>query len=121
MSAETGDAPETSVCIALVTAPDAQTAEALGRTVVDEGLAACANVVPGITSVYRWQGELRRDPEALIVLKTTDERAGELTRRVVALHPYDVPEVLVVEVTGGHAPYLGWVREETRSGSGGRS
>jgi periplasmic divalent cation tolerance protein len=109
------------VCVALVTAPDDETAEDLGRAVVEEGLAACANVLRGITSVYRWRGEVRCDPEALIILKTTDARAGELTRRVADLHPYDVPEVLILEAKGGYTPYLDWVREETRSGSGGGS
>jgi periplasmic divalent cation tolerance protein len=117
-AAGTGTSP---VRVAFVTAPNEETAEALGRAVVGEGLAACANVLPGVTSVYRWRGEVRRDAEALIILKTTDARAGELTRRVVELHPYDVPEVLVVETKGGYAPYLDWVTEETGSGSGGRS
>jgi periplasmic divalent cation tolerance protein len=109
------------VRVALVTAPDVETAEALGRAVVEEGLAACANVLPGVTSVYRWQGEVRRDAEALIILKTTDARAGELTRRVVQMHPYDVPEVLILETMGGYTPYLDWVRDVTGSGSGGGS
>jgi periplasmic divalent cation tolerance protein len=78
-------------------------------------------VVAGVTSVYRWQGEVRRDAEALIILKTIDVRSGELTRRIAELHPYDVPEVLVVEAVGGFAPYLEWVRDETTSGSEGRT
>lgn len=120
---DTDDLPEvvTPVCVALVSTPDAESAEALGRTVVGEGLAACANVVPGVTSVYRWQGEVRCEAESLVILKTTDARAGDLARRVVELHPYDVPEVVVMEVQGGHEPYLEWVRRETASGPGGRS
>jgi periplasmic divalent cation tolerance protein len=110
MNPEAGD---THVRTVLVTAPDRDTAERLTRSVVEEGLAACGNVVPEIISVYRWQGEVRRDLEALVILKTTDAQAEGLTRRVVELHPYEVPEVLVMRVSSGHAPYLQWVRFET--------
>ena len=107
----------TDVCVVLVTAPDAEAAEALARAVVEEGLAACANVVGGVVSIYRWQGEVRRDAEVLVVMKTTADCAPALCDRVAALHPYEVPEALVVAVDGGYAPYLEWVRSEV----GGRS
>lgn len=107
------------VQVVLVTAPDGTTAEKLGRTAVEEGLAACANVVSGVTSVYRWQGEVRSDAEVLVVLKTTDARSDELSRRMAELHPYDVPEVLILDAVGGHAPYLAWVRDETALAHGG--
>jgi len=107
----------TDVCVVLVTASDAEAAEALARAVVEEGLAACANVVGGVVSIYRWQGEVRRDAEVLVVMKTTADGAPALCDRVAALHPYEVPEALVVAVDGGYAPYLEWVRSEV----GGRS
>lgn len=94
----------------LVTAPDTDTAESLARAVVVERLAACVNLVPGVVSIYRWEGEVRRDDEVLLILKTTAERMGALRERVVALHPYDVPEVLVLPVTESHEPYRAWVR-----------
>jgi periplasmic divalent cation tolerance protein len=96
----------------LVTAPDADVAESLANAVVGERLAACANLVPGVVSIYRWQGKVHRDDEILLVLKTTAERADALRSRLVELHPYDVPEVLVLAVEGGHEAYLAWVREQ---------
>jgi periplasmic divalent cation tolerance protein len=120
VDADPAGAAAAHVRVALVTTPDVKSAEAIGGAVVEEGLAACANVMPGVTSVYRWRGEVHRDDEVLVILKTTDERATELTRRIVALHPYEVPEVVVIEAVGGHAPYLDWVRDETGSVNGER-
>ena len=102
----------TDVVTVVMTAPDAETAEKLGRTLVSERLAACANVVPNIVSMYWWDGELQRDAEAMVILKTVQQRAEALEARAVELHPYDVPEVLVLAVSGGHAPYLDWVGNE---------
>lgn len=95
-----------------MTAPDGATAELLARALVEERLAACVQVVPGVVSLYRWEGELHRDAENLMIAKTTAERVERLRARVVELHPYDVPEVLVLEVEDGHQPYLDWVRAE---------
>ncbi len=102
----------TDVRTILVAAPDAATGELLGRALVQERLAACANIVSGVVSLYRWQGEVRRDTEVLIVVKTTREQVEAVRARVVELHPYDVPEVLTLTVDDGHAPYLDWVRAE---------
>ena len=99
--------------VVLVTAPDRETAERLGADLVEERLAACANLVPGVTSIYRWEGAVERDEEVLMVLKTRTERVGTLVRRVEELHPYDVPEVLALPVDAGHAPYARWVRDAT--------
>lgn len=96
----------------LTTVPDAETGERIGRMLVEERLAACANVVPGVVSLYRWQGALERSTEALVVLKTTSNRLEALRARAVELHPYDVPEVIALAVEGGHSPYLAWVRAE---------
>ena len=105
-------AQPTDVVTVIMTAPDAETAEKLGRTLVSERLAACANVVPKVVSMYWWDGELQRDEEAMVILKTVQQRAEELEARAVELHPYTVPEVLVLAVSGGHAPYLDWVGKE---------
>ncbi len=102
----------TDVRTILVAAPDAATGEHLGRALVQERLAACANIVPGVVSLYRWQGELRRETEVLMVVKTTQEQVEAVCARVVELHPYDVPEVLALTVDAGHTPYLDWVRAE---------
>jgi periplasmic divalent cation tolerance protein len=101
----------TEVRTVLVTAPDARSAESMARALVEERLAACVNVIPGLVSVYRWEGEVQRDQEALMILKTTEPRAAALRERVVQLHPYEVPEVLVLNVVDGHATYLRWVAE----------
>jgi periplasmic divalent cation tolerance protein len=104
---------ETSAVVTvLTTAPDAQVAETLGRTLVEERLAACASVIPGVRSIYWWEGEVQVAGEAMVLLKTTVEHADSLTARMVELHPYDVPEVLTLPVTGGHEPYLSWVGAE---------
>jgi periplasmic divalent cation tolerance protein len=103
----------TEIRVVLVTAPE-DGAAALGRTLVEEGLVACANVLPGVTSVYRWEGSVQEDSEALIVLKTDGSRIPDLLRRMPELHPYDVPEVLVLDVAAGHPPYLEWVVSESR-------
>ena len=99
-----------AVRVVLVTAPNTAVAEQLVRTLVAEDLAACGNIVPQITSIYRWKGEVQQDTEVLIVLKTTKDRAAALIRRVPELHPYEVPEVIVLPVEAGHEPYLDWVR-----------
>lgn len=105
-------APHGGVTVLLMTAPDAATAERLGRAVVDERLAACANVVPGITSIYRWEGEVQTEPEVLMIVKTTVEAVGPLMERVAELHPYDVPELLALPVEAGAVKYLNWVGSE---------
>lgn len=105
---ESGDAVE----IALVTAPDPETGERIARALVEERLAACVNLVPGLRSIYRWEGAVQSDAEVLLVVKTRTDRARALEERVLALHPYDVPEVLRIAPRGGSESYLRWVREE---------
>lgn len=84
-------------------------ADALASALVDERLAACVNITAPVTSVYRWQGEVARDDERLLIIKTTMARREAMASRLFELHPYDVPELLFVPV-GGSAPYLEWVR-----------
>lgn len=98
--------------LVLVTAPSDDVGLDLARTVVHEGLAACVNLVPGVRSVYRWQGSVEESGEVLLVLKTRADRVDTLRDRVVSLHPYDVPEFLVVPVEGGLDRYLDWIRRE---------
>lgn len=95
-----------------VTAPNVETGEFLARELVEERLAACGNVIPGLVSVYWWNDEVEKDDEVLVILKTTRERAGDLTERVRALHPYEMPEVLVFTVSGGAEDYARWVALE---------
>jgi periplasmic divalent cation tolerance protein len=100
-----------SAKVVLVTLPDAASAEALVERLVEERVVACGNLVPGLTSIYRWQGRVERAEEVLVLFKTTAEGAERLIRRVPELHPYDVPEVLVLPVEAGHGPYLQWVAD----------
>lgn len=103
----------TSARVVLVTTPDAATAERIAQALVDERLAACGNIVSGIVSIYRWDEQVQHDEEALLVLKTEQASIDALRARVVALHPYDVPEVVVLPILGGHVPYLEWIARST--------
>ena len=104
----------TDALVVLVTTPTPERAAEIARAVVEERLAACGNVVPGLRSIYRWEGKLQDEGEALLVLKTTRARFEELKQRVLSLHPYQVPEVIALPVQAGSAPYLAWIAGETR-------
>lgn len=91
------------------TCPDLETARRLARTVVEAGWAACANILPGMLSCYRWQGAIEEASEVVLLLKTTAERSAALVDHVVALHPYDVPCVVVLPIEGGNPAYLEWL------------
>jgi periplasmic divalent cation tolerance protein len=108
----------TDLLVVLVTAPTADKAAELARALVEERLAACGNVVPGVRSIYRWEGKVEDDAEALLVLKTTRACFPALRERVLALHPYQVPEVLALPVEAGSERYLAWVGAETTAGGG---
>ena len=104
----------TQVCVVLVTAPNEEKAAELAHALVGEKLAACVNIVPRARSIYRWESDVKDEAEALLVVKTSADRFEALHQRVLALHPYQVPEVLRLEVAQGHLPYLDWVRDSTR-------
>ena len=105
----------TSVQVVLMTAPDLEVAERLARTLVEERLAACVNLVPGIRSVYRWEGAVEEANEVLLIAKTRSDCVDALGARVRDLHPYDLPETLALAVTGGATDYLDWVCAEVGS------
>lgn len=98
--------------VVITTMPDEDSAGGLAARLVEDRVIACANVVPGISSIYRWEGGLKCDAEVLIVMKTSGDRADELTERIGSMHPYDVPEILVLPVRSGHLPYLDWIAGE---------
>jgi periplasmic divalent cation tolerance protein len=106
---------EPTVMVVLMTAPDEATGTDLAARLVEERLAACVNVVPGVRSVFRWDGKVQDELEVMLVGKTVESSVDALRARVLELHPYDVPELLVFPVARGHGPYLDWVREEVRS------
>lgn len=97
--------------LCLCTCLDTASAQRIADALVAERLAACVNLVPGLRSVYRWEGQLERANEVLLVIKTVQARLEALQARVVALHPAELPELVVVEVNGGLAAYLDWVAE----------
>lgn len=104
------------VVIVLTTGPTGEAGEALARTLVEERLAACVNLHAPMTSVYRWEGTVTTDRERQLVIKTTASRVGALRERLGQLHPYALPELLILAVDDGSAGYLDWVRAETRPG-----
>ena len=101
-----------SVLVCFCTCPDADSASRLAETLVEERLAACVNALPGLRSVYRWQGAIEHADEVLLLIKTTRARLPALSARVVELHPHELPEVVAVEVAGGLSTYLDWVAEQ---------
>lgn len=103
----------TEVVVVLSTLPTDERGPALARALVDERLAACVNLVPGLRSIYRWQGAVHDDGETLAIIKTTRGRLPALLARLPDLHPYEVPEAIVLPVLAGHLPYLAWVAEQT--------
>lgn len=102
-----------TVRLVFCTCPDAASAERIADALVGEHLAACVNLLPGVTSVYRWQGRLERAGEVLLLIKTTADRLGALSARLAELHPYELPEVLAVEAGAGLPAYLDWVVAQT--------
>jgi periplasmic divalent cation tolerance protein len=95
--------------VVLSTVGKAEDADRIARELVERGLAACVNVVPGVVSHYRWQGKLERDDERLLVIKTTAERFERLRETLVSLHPYELPEVIALGIEAGHEAYLAWL------------
>ena len=105
-----------SIVVILVTAPDGQVAQQLASELVGERLVACANILPGLQSVYWWEGEVQNSAEVLMLMKARKRDVDAVTERVRALHPYAVPEVIATDVVGGLEAYLNWVVAETERG-----
>lgn len=103
------DAAGANVVVVLVTGPDRETLSTLAERLVGERLAACVNLIPGVRSVYRWDGEVRQEEETLALVKTIRSAVEPLRERILELHPYDVPEFLVLPVAAGSAAYVAWI------------
>ena len=99
--------------IVFVTAPNRDEAARIADSLVSERVAACVNIVGGVESIYRWEGEVTRDNEVLLIIKTTGERYVELERRVTQLHTYTTPEIIAFSVERGSEAYLKWLRDST--------
>lgn len=107
-----GDA-ELETWVVFVTAPEA-VAPVLARAVVERGLAACVNLIPGVRSIYSWRGAVQDDAEVVMMMKTARDRFDALRAAIVSLHPYEVCEVIGLPIADGSAPYLDWIRVCTR-------
>ena len=103
----------TDALLVFTTLPSADKAAELAKALVEERLAACANLLPAIRSIYRWQGKLQDENEVLVLLKTRQQQFERLKERIVELHPYDVPEIIAIPVEQGHKAYLDWIAGET--------
>lgn len=95
--------------LVLCTCPDVETAERLATLLVEGRLAACINIVPAVTSIYRWQGAIEKETEVLLIIKTSETRWNELQSTLSSAHPYDVPEVIAVPLTLAAKPYSEWL------------
>jgi periplasmic divalent cation tolerance protein len=106
----------TESVVAFSTVAKAEDAERIAVALVERRLAACVNIVAGVVSVYRWKGGIEKDDERLLIIKTRRDRLDALEEALVSLHPYEVPELIVLPIEGGHAPYLAWLDESARDG-----
>jgi periplasmic divalent cation tolerance protein len=103
------------ILVVLCTCPDDAVARSLAGDLVEQGLAACVNVLPEIRSIYRWQGAVNEDGETLMVIKTTGSNYGALEKWLSKNHPYDLPEVIALPVEHGLPAYLEWVVQESKT------
>ncbi|MGH8042236.1 MAG: divalent-cation tolerance protein CutA [Rudaea sp.] len=101
--------------VVFCTCPDETSAARIATVLVEEHLAACVNRISGVESTYRWQDKIRRDPEHLLLIKTAHEHFATLRERIVTLHPYELPEVIAVDIADGSAAYLDWLARETHA------
>ena len=97
----------------ITTAPTEAAASLIARTLVEDRLAACVQVLPAVTSFYHWKGKLQECGEFLLMIKTTQKLLDELVAKIESLHPYDLPEVVALGIEGGLKSYLKWIEEET--------
>ena len=103
----------TSARLIYITTPTKEAAEKIANTLLDEKLIACANILPQMNSIYRWQGRIYNDSECVLILKTQEDQVARIKERVPALHEYKCPCLLVLPVMDGYAPYLEWLAEQS--------
>ncbi len=99
--------------VVMVTAPDEEVAASLARTLVEERLAGCVNIIKGVRSIYSWEGKIEDEPEVVMLIKTRQNLYKSLERRIIDLHPYSVPEVICLDIKYGSDGYLSWLKEVT--------
>ena len=113
MQAHAPDSDPGLARVVLITAPDLPAARSLGRALVEARVAACANLVPGLTSIFRWQGAIQEEAEVLLIVKTRADRLDELGRLVAEQHPYEVPELVALRPEAVAPGYLAWLLAES--------
>ena len=104
---------EYNTIVVYITVPSWEVGKQIANNLVECSLAACVNIIPGITSIYHWQGAVQQDSELLLIAKTRAELFDSLASTVKKIHPYDVPEVIAIPIIAGSNEYLAWIREET--------
>ncbi|NOZ11798.1 MAG: divalent-cation tolerance protein CutA [Gammaproteobacteria bacterium] len=102
---------DTGCQIVITTAPDQASARKLADTLIEEGLAACVNVLDKVESIYRWQGKINRDSEYMLLIKSTQRQYSQIQQRILDLHPYELPEIIAVPISGGLSAYLDWLNK----------
>jgi periplasmic divalent cation tolerance protein len=102
----------TNVSVVFSTIDSSQQAQKISHSLVEEKIAACVNILPAVTSVYRWQNQIQNDSELLLIIKTETDKLQKLIDRLEELHPYKVPEILSFRIEAGSNPYLNWVRDQ---------
>ncbi|TMB10796.1 MAG: divalent-cation tolerance protein CutA [Deltaproteobacteria bacterium] len=105
----------TDAILVLTTLPTADAAVEVAKALIGEKLAACANILPALRSIYRWEGKVQDENEVLVLLKSRQGQYESLKTRILELHPYDVPEILAIPIERGHGAYLDWIASETTS------
>ncbi len=100
--------------ISFCTTPDTGTSERLAGLLVESGLAACVNIIPGMTSVYEWQGKIEKEQECLLIIKSTEEKYKQIEDMIIENHPYDLPEVISVKIEKGYDQYLKWIEQTVK-------
>ena len=103
----------TSTVVILTTWPDAQQAQSAAHEWLEQGLVACVNILPEMTSLYIWEGQMQQGTEHQVIIKTRSENVARVKQAIAAIHPYECPEILVLKVDDGHEPYLNWITGQT--------
>ncbi len=104
----------TSQILVWTNVPDAAIASTIANAIVEQRVGACVNILPGVQSIYRWQGKIATATEMMLLIKTTKAHYVALEKLIVALHPYEVPEIIAVPVTAGLPAYVKWIESETK-------
>lgn len=108
----------TDSVVLLCTCPNEKEGRRLAEALVETKLAACVNLLPGVQSIYRWEGKVEVAHEVVLLIKSTAARFEELRARITELHSYDIPEIIALPITAGSGKYLDWIRRQTTSGDG---